>query len=43
LLKKYIDPDPEVNVAGNNQNIQGLDLGTPPQPRIVEFGINLVL
>ncbi|HLN22039.1 MAG TPA: TonB-dependent receptor [Bacteroidales bacterium] len=43
LLKKYIDPDPEVNVAGNNQNVQGLDLGTPPQPRIVEFGINLVL
>lgn len=43
LLKKYIDPDPEVNVAGNNQNVQGLDLGTPPQPRIVEFGINLSL
>lgn len=43
ILKKYIDPDPEVNVAGNNQNVQGLDLGTPPQPRIVEFGINLVL
>jgi TonB-linked SusC/RagA family outer membrane protein len=43
LLKKYIDPDPEVNVSGNNQNVQGLDLGTPPQPRIVEFGINLVL
>jgi TonB-linked SusC/RagA family outer membrane protein len=43
LLKKYIDPDPEVNVAGNNQNVQGLDLGTPPQPRIVEFGINLFL
>lgn len=43
LLKKYIDPDPEVNVSGNNQNVQGLDLGTPPQPRIIEFGINLVL
>lgn len=43
LLKKYIDPDPEVNVSGNNQNVQGLDLGTPPQPRMAEFGINLVL
>jgi TonB-dependent starch-binding outer membrane protein SusC len=43
LLKKYIDPDPEVNVAGNNQNVQGLDLGTPPQPRVVEMGINIVL
>lgn len=43
LLKKYIDPDPEVNVAGNNQNVQGLDLGTPPQPRVVEFGINIVI
>ncbi|HLN54668.1 MAG TPA: TonB-dependent receptor [Bacteroidales bacterium] len=43
LLKRYLDPDPEVNVSGNNQNVQGLDLGTPPQPRIVEFGINLVL
>ncbi|HEX2976865.1 MAG TPA: TonB-dependent receptor [Bacteroidales bacterium] len=43
LLKNYIDPDPEVNVAGNNQNVQGLDLGTPPQPRIIEFGVNLVL
>lgn len=43
LLKKYIDPDPEVNVAGNNQNVQGLDLGTPPQPRIVEFGINIII
>lgn len=43
LLKSYIDPDPEVNVAGNNQNVQGLDLGTPPQPRIIEFGINIGL
>ncbi|HEX2970273.1 MAG TPA: TonB-dependent receptor [Bacteroidales bacterium] len=43
LFKRYIDPDPEVNVSGNNQNVQGLDLGTPPQPRIIEFGINLVL
>ncbi|HSL86274.1 MAG TPA: hypothetical protein VK861_05030, partial [Bacteroidales bacterium] len=43
LLKKYIDPDPEVNVAGDNQNVQGLDLGTPPQPRMIELGISLVL
>ncbi|MDF1558943.1 MAG: TonB-dependent receptor [Bacteroidales bacterium] len=43
LLKEYIDPDPEINVAGNRQNVQGLDLGTPPQPRIFEFGINLTI
>lgn len=41
LWKKYTDPDPEINVAGDNQNVQGLDLGTPPQPRTVQFGVNL--
>jgi TonB-linked outer membrane protein, SusC/RagA family len=41
LLKKYTDPDPEINVAGENQNVQGLDLGTPPQPRTFQFGLNL--
>ncbi len=43
MFKRYIDPDPEVNVSGNNQNVQGLDLGTPPQPRSIEMGINITL
>jgi TonB-linked SusC/RagA family outer membrane protein len=41
LWTKYKGPDPEINVTAN-QNIQGLDLGTVPQPRTVQFGINLV-
>ncbi|QES89691.1 SusC/RagA family TonB-linked outer membrane protein [Rhizosphaericola mali] len=40
LITKYTGPDPEVNVTGN-QNIQGLDLGTPPQPRTVQLGITI--
>jgi len=42
LLTKYTGPDPEANVTGI-QTIQGLDLGTPPQPRTVQFGLNLTL
>jgi hypothetical protein len=38
----YSGPDPEVN-ATSNQNIQGLDIGTPPQPRSFQFGINVTL
>jgi TonB-dependent starch-binding outer membrane protein SusC len=38
----YTGPDPEVNVT-SNQNIQGLDLGTPPQPRVLQAGINITL
>lgn len=40
LWKKYQGPDPEVNVT-SDPNVQGYDLGTPPQPRTVQFGINL--
>ncbi len=42
ILKKYSGPDPEVNVT-SSQNVQGLDLGTPPQPRTVQFGVNVTL
>ncbi len=42
LLTKYSGPDPEANVTAL-QNVQGLDLGTPPQPRTVQFGINVTL
>lgn len=41
-LTHYTGPDPEVNVT-SLQNIQGLDLGTPPQPRIIQFGVNVTL
>lgn len=41
-LTNYSGPDPEVN-ATSNQNIQGLDIGTPPQPRSFQFGINVTL
>jgi hypothetical protein len=42
LLTHYTGPDPEANVTGI-QTIQGLDLGTPPQPRTVQFGLNVTL
>ncbi|MFY0255692.1 SusC/RagA family TonB-linked outer membrane protein [Chitinophaga sp. 30R24] len=42
LLTKYTGPDPEANVTGI-QTVQGLDLGTPPQPRSVQFGLNVTL
>ena len=42
LLTKYTGPDPEANVTGI-PTIQGLDLGTPPQPRAVQFGLNVTL
>ncbi|MFB6457795.1 SusC/RagA family TonB-linked outer membrane protein [Chitinophaga sp. Hz27] len=42
LLTKYTGPDPEANVT-SIQTIQGLDLGTPPQPRSVQAGVNLTL
>lgn len=42
LLTKYAGPDPEANVT-SIQTIQGLDLGTPPQPRAVQFGISATL
>jgi len=42
LFKKYSGPDPEINVT-SLQNVQGLDLGTAPQPRTVQFGVNVTL
>lgn len=42
LITKYTGPDPEANVTGM-QTVQGLDLGTPPQPRTVQFGLNVTL
>lgn len=42
LLTKYTGPDPEANVTGL-QTVQGLDLGTPPQPRTIQFGLNVTL
>ncbi|WP_240155138.1 TonB-dependent receptor [Chitinophaga sp. Cy-1792] len=42
LLTKYTGPDPEANVT-SIQTVQGLDLGTPPQPRSVQAGVNLTL
>lgn len=40
LLSRYSGPDPESNVS-NDQNVQGLDFGTPPQPRSLQFGLQL--
>lgn len=40
LFTKYSGLDPESNVS-NDQNVQGLDFGTPPQPSTYQFGINL--
>jgi TonB-linked SusC/RagA family outer membrane protein len=42
LLTKYTGADPESNVTGI-QTIQGLDLGTPPQPRSLQFGLNVTI
>ncbi len=42
LLSKYQGPDPEVNVTAD-PTTQGYDLGTPPQPRTAQFGLNLTL
>lgn len=42
LFTKYTGPDPETNVGGG-QDVQGIDLGTPPQPRTVQLGVNITL
>lgn len=42
LLTKYTGPDPEANVT-SSQTVQGIDLGTPPQPRSFQFGLNITL
>ncbi|SEA02404.1 TonB-linked outer membrane protein, SusC/RagA family [Arachidicoccus rhizosphaerae] len=42
LLTKYSGPDPEISVSqGYNGNAPGLDQGTPPQPRSIQFGLNV--
>jgi TonB-linked SusC/RagA family outer membrane protein len=42
LLTNYSGPDPESS-ANSSQNQPGIDLGTPPQPRSVQFGLHLSL
>lgn len=42
ILTKYHGPDPEANVS-DAQNVQGLDWGASPQPRTIQFGINVTL
>lgn len=42
LWTKYTGLDPESS-ASSDQNAQGIDLGTPPQPRSLQFGLNLTL
>ncbi|MEJ0029174.1 MAG: hypothetical protein WDO15_01825 [Bacteroidota bacterium] len=42
LLTKYSGLDPE-SAAGSDQNQQGIDLGTPPQPRSVQIGLTIGL
>lgn len=42
LLTNYSGPDPESSV-NSSQNQPGIDLGTPPQPRSVQFGLHLTL
>lgn len=41
LFTKYKGADPESNLGTGN--IQGYDYGVPPQPRAVQFGLNLSL
>jgi TonB-dependent starch-binding outer membrane protein SusC len=42
LLTNYTGLDPE-SASSSNQNEQGIDLGTPPQPRSVQIGVNVSL
>ena len=41
-LTKYTGLDPE-SASSSSANTQGIDLGTPPQPRSFQFGVNLTL
>jgi TonB-linked SusC/RagA family outer membrane protein len=41
LFTNYKGSDPETNLGTGN--IQGYDYGTPPQPRSIQFGLNLTL
>ena len=42
LITNYTGLDPESS-SSSSQNAQGIDLGTPPQPRSFQFGINVSL
>lgn len=42
LLTNYTGADPE-SAASSSQNEQGIDLGSPPQPRTLQVGLNLTL
>lgn len=42
ILTNYSGPDPEVSVT-SDQNAPGLDQATTPQPRSIQFGLNLTL
>lgn len=42
LITNYSGPDPESS-ANSSQNQPGIDLGTPPQPRSVQVGLNVTL
>ena len=42
LFTNYTGLDPE-SASSSDQNAQGIDLGTPPQPRGIQAGINLTL
>jgi len=42
LLTKYMGPDPE-SVHTSEQNARGIDVGTPPQPVSLQFGLNVTL
>jgi TonB-linked SusC/RagA family outer membrane protein len=42
LFSKYTGPDPEVSLDRDTYGlVQGLDFGTPPQPRSIVGGINI--
>ncbi|MES2520142.1 MAG: TonB-dependent receptor, partial [Bacteroidota bacterium] len=42
LITNYTGLDPESS-ASSDQNSQGIDLGTPPQPRSFQVGVSLTL
>jgi hypothetical protein len=44
-ITNYSGPDPEVNVGAGDSRalVQGMDFGTPPQPKTVSIGVNITL
>lgn len=40
-VTKYLGLDPEVSSQSNNQNTQGYDWATVPQPRTIQVGLNV--